>query len=146
MYSLRDLQNEICAKIKWLQENNGAVLHPDWITQAVMKDHAEIEGADADFHLCISRLYVRKEVTQQLNKTDAIPKLDEPQQLTLEGYEYVQKYYVIKRGDDLVSVRVDALTYEEGKKKAMSYIRLGAQCNAHGEELLRYIEGRRATA
>jgi hypothetical protein len=147
MYSQKDLQTEISAKIDWLMKNNGRTLHPEWICQAVMSDHTDIAGRDADFHLCCSRLSVRKEVTQVLNRIDKDerdprdPKRRE--QLTLEGFDFVHKYYVVPRKEsdgiiELIAVRVDDLTDEEIDRKADEYEAMGRTCMLHADELRRY--------
>lgn len=67
-YSFAEVQREISAKIEWLIDNNGPVLHPDWITQAIVSDHPDVDGSDADFYRCCTTAQVRNEVRQQINK------------------------------------------------------------------------------
>lgn len=140
MYSFTELQREIGTKIEWLKDNNGPVLHPEWITQAIMSDHADISGKDADFHVCCSRLSVRKEVTQQLNRTESTPTT---KQLILDGFEHLQHYYVVARDDERVAVRVDHMTDTELDQKAAEYDSMGRACLQHADELRRYKEVRR---
>lgn len=144
MYSFGDLQREIGAKIEWLKDNNGPVLHPDWITQAILADHQEIDGKDADFHLCCSRMSVRKEVREQLNKfkPEASPS---ERQLVLDGFEHLQQYYVVTRDKEQVAVRVDALTDSELDQKANELDGMGRACLNHADEIRRYKDLRRAS-
>jgi hypothetical protein len=145
MYSLKDLQLEITAKIEWLKQHNGETLHPDWITQAIMSDHEDIEGKDREFHRCCSRLSVRKEVTQQINKIEPMRR-GEINQLTLEGFDYLQEYYVVARDKELVGVRLDRMTDDEIESKALEYESMARACWMHANELRRYRESRRGAA
>ncbi len=139
MYSFHDLKKEIAKKIEWLQHNNGTEMHPTWITEAIMKDHPDVNGVDADFHLCASRHSVRQEVTKQINKVES----DMPEnQLKLEGFEYLQEWYVILRGEDRVAVRIENMSIAEGRQKAMEYRKMGDSCYAHANEIDRYFERR----
>lgn len=143
MYSFTDLQREISAKIEWLRDNNGPTLHPDWVTQAILSDHSDITGKDADFHLCCSRISIRKEVREQINKLDA-PESKINKQLSLEGFEHLQQYYVVKRDGEQVAVRVDHLTDAEIETKAREYEAMGRSLLSHADELIRYRALRRA--
>jgi hypothetical protein len=136
LYSFKELQDEISAKIEWLRQNNGKTLHPDWITQAVMSDHSDISGRDTDFHLCCSRLSVRKEVTQQINKVGANTP---DNQLKLDGFDHLQQYYVVARDSERVAVRIDDLTKAEVESKALEYESMGRACMQHADELRRYL-------
>lgn len=140
MYSMAELKNEIGAKIEWLRENNGPELHPNWIAKAIMDDHSDIQGTDADFHLCCSYAIVRKEVTQQINQTETDPKVT---QLALDGFAHLQHYYVIERSGERLAVRVDNLTDTELDGKAGEYDSMGRTCLEHADEIRRYKELRR---
>lgn len=143
MYAFADLQKEIGAKIEWLRNNNGPTLHPDWITQAVMADHPDVDGKDADFYTCCSRVSIRKEVREQINKLEA-PESKNSNQLTLEGFEHLQQYYVVKRDNEQVAVRIDNLTDSELEAKATEYENMGRSLLQHSDELRRYRALRRA--
>lgn len=142
MYSLSDLQQEIGAKIEYLKDHNGPVLHPDWIAQAIFADHDKIEGKDADFYKACAWTTVRREVRQQINQTESKPNT---RQLTLEGFEHLQHYYVVTRDKEQVAVRVDELTDTEIEAKAGEYDSMGRACLSHADELRRYKELRRNT-
>jgi hypothetical protein len=138
MYSFNQLQQEISAKIESLMSKNDAVLNPAWIAQAVMQDHPDVFGSDADFYTCCARLSVRKEVTQQLNKTEASDK----NQLALDGFENLQQYYIVDRAGERVSVRIDRLTDAELDQKCLEYKAMGKTCIKHARDLQRYKESR----
>lgn len=140
MYSISDLQTEIGSKIEYLREHNGPVLHPDWISQAIFADHPNIKGQDADFYKCCAWTTVRREVRQQINQAESDPK---KRQLSLEGFEHLQDYYVITRDKEQVAVRVDELTDTEIESKATEYDSMDRACLAHADELRRYKDLRR---
>lgn len=143
-YSVKDLQSEIAKKIEWLKCNNGSTLHPDWITGAVLSDHQDIHGADRDFYACCTRLEVRNETRRQLNRYRAKAEAEPDEQLTLEGFNRLQEYYLVDRDETQVAVRIDNLSDEEIDAKAVEYESMGRGCFEHAQELYRYKELRLA--
>jgi hypothetical protein len=143
MYSFTDLQREIGAKIESLVEQHGSELHPDWITHAILSDHPDVQGVDADFYTCCSRVSIRKEVREQINKIDS-PDSKTNKQLSLDGFEHLQQFYVVRRDNEQVAVRIDNLTDTEIDLKAREYDSMGRTLLQHSDELLRYKELRRA--
>jgi hypothetical protein len=143
VYSFTQVQREIAAKIEWLKDNNGPFLHPDWITTAVMSDHPDVDGKDADFHICCSRAQVRNEVCQQLNKFKPAADPLAPMQLVIEGFERLQHYYLVPRDGEQVGVRVDELSDDEIEAKAVEQETMGRACFQHADELRRYKDLRK---
>jgi len=139
MYSLNQLHAEIGAKIVQLMRENAATLSPVWITQALMADHPDVQGVDADFHLCCSRMAVRKEATQQINRIANVPDNPRPAQLILDGFDHLQQYYVIG-GKEGKGIRIDLLSDGQLLKKADEYAAMGNTCFAHAAEIRRYVE------
>ena len=142
MYSPTDLKQEIAAKIEWLQANNGRILHPDAITDALMGDHAAISGEDADFHTCCSRSTVRDEVRRMLNRFDIKAEDRVDPQIILAGFERLQCYYMTIRAGDRVAVRVDDMTAEELDAKEAELDAIAAGCMLHKGEIRRYRESK----
>lgn len=139
-YSTKDLQAEIARKIEWLKYNNGATLHPDWITQQVLSDHPDITGADKEFYTCCSRAQVREETRRQLNRYRAKAEAEPDSQLTLDGFTRLQQYYLVDRDQTQVAVRVDDLTDDEIDEKVDELQGMGRGCFEHADELLRFKE------
>lgn len=143
MYSIDELRAEISAKIEWLQENNGTVLHPDAITDQIMSDHADINGDDVGFYVCCSRAMVRDQVRRSLNRFDAtaIQETIDPQ-IVMVGFERLQTYYLITRQKERVAVRVDQMTEEEIRGKIAEMLAHIDGMSLHVRELKRYMERR----
>ncbi len=144
MYSFAELQREISKVIdqkRALKEK----LHPSWITTAIMESHSDITGVDADFHKCCSRVSIRKEVTQQVNRIDADPA-NPSQQLILDGFDHLQSYYVVERDGELVGVPVDEVSNAELLRKADEYDAMGRACMKHADEIRRYVSNRKIAA
>lgn len=140
MYSSGDLRSEIDAKIFSLMQDHQK-LSPAWITQSVLNDHPE---PCSHFHLCCTRMAIRKEVTQRINKVEG--SMPHPQ-LKLEGFAHLQEYYVIDSADEEDSkegVPVDLMSDEQLDRKADAYDAMGVACHEHAAEIRRYKELRRA--
>lgn len=143
-YNLGDLQSEIEHKIESLKAKRPAQMPPDWITHAILADHPDVEGADADFYRCCSHVTVRKLVREQLNRTDAAAATAKSPQLVLEGFEHLQHYYMVTRKREQISVRIDLCTDEEIEAKIREYESMGRACLSHADELRRYLDLRRS--
>jgi hypothetical protein len=143
MYTLKQLHEEIASEIALLIESE-QVLEPDWITNAVMKEHPQIEGPDVDFYNVLTRSLVRKEVTAEINRIGGKDKTNE--QLPLEGFPNLQMYYVIERQGVLVGVPIEKCTNEELRRKQREIGARIATEQLHFDALGRFIENRRLQA
>lgn len=148
MYSFADAQREISAKIQWLIENNGSVLHPRFIAHSVVSDHPDVNGEDADFYKVVSYEKLRDEVRQQINrmkvKTD--DEQDSQQQLLMPGFDYLQRRYFVPRDGETCIVKIEEMSDEEIEAKAKEREAMGRACFAHADELRRYRELRAKAA
>lgn len=144
MYTHKDLEQEVCAKVAALREEGVETMHPDWIAQAIITDHSDIHGEDADFYLCCSRRDVRAEVRRQLNRMKPAPEPESDNQLTLEGFERLQEYYLVTRDREQLAVRIDLLTDAELEEKALELEAMATGCREHAAELRRYRSIRQA--
>lgn len=143
MYTIDELDKEIDGKIAWLQERNGQVASPEWITTAVLHDHPDVEGADADFYLCCSRNSIRSQVRRRLNRF-RVESNEPSNQLELEGFNRLQQYYLVARDGEQQAVRIDSLTDREIDEKVRELLQMAAGCQQHVDELLRYRSRRQA--
>lgn len=146
MYEYKDLNQEISAKYEWFREHNGAVLHPDAITDEILSDHKDHWGPDADFYAFATQAHVRNETRKYLNKFKIKSDIETDKQLVLPGFQRVQQYYVITREGEQCAVRVDSMTYAEIKAKCAELHAMSDGCLAHENELMRYWESKQAAA
>lgn len=148
MYSFPDAQRELSAKIQWLIDNNGAVLHPRFIAHAVIDDHPDVNGEDVDFYKIVTFEKLRDEVRQQINRMKV--KTEEEQessaQLVMPGFDYLQHRYFVPRDGETCIVKIEDMTDEEIEAKAKEREAMGRACFAHADELRRYRELRAKVA
>lgn len=142
MYSPADLQQEIEKVIEHMEAQNAARLHPDWITQAVMNRHPDVDGEDADFYQCCSRAEVRNQVRRRLNRYKATAEIEADPQTTLEGFERLQKRYLVAEKGEQVAVRIQLMTEQQLLEKAAELRSMGAGCYQHADEIDRYLSSR----
>lgn len=139
---LRNITEEIKMTIAGLMDSSESVLHPDWITTAVMSGHPDVDGEDADFALVGCRAFVRNETRKQINKIKSIDESDQPEQLVMPGCNHLQKYYACERDSERCAVRVDMMTDDELQQKASEYRAMGRACLDHADEIERYLSER----
>jgi hypothetical protein len=108
-------------------------------TQRVLTNHPSIEGADKDFYVCCTYRAVRHEFRQQVNNERAKSPPDE-RQLTLDGFDHLQQFYQVERGDRVRTLAIDEMTDDEIDRKAQEYDAMGRACLEHADELRRYKE------
>jgi hypothetical protein len=135
MYVFAKVRQEIRELLNAMLERGDTEFCATRIAHAIMAAHPKCDGDDADFHLCCSYEGIRDEVRDQLNKL----KHPTPQ-LTLEGFQYLQRLYDIERGGEQMHVPIEAMTDDELEAKAKEHYARGATEYAHGDELMRYRE------
>jgi hypothetical protein len=113
-----------------------------WLRQAIITRHPRIYGDDADFAILCVAEHVEDTVEQVARRYK--PKADRQQQteMVFEGYEYVQKAYMIDRDGDSTLVPTGLATPEELRAKAKDLRQMGAGCYAHADELDRLADER----
>lgn len=146
MYSTSDLSKEIDEEIA--RFDHESVLRPDYITNAVMQRHPDIDGEDASFYAVLCRVEVRNQVGKHLGKrfnTTAESQAERDAQLVLEGFERLQKRYLLADGEEIVAIRVEDMTSAQRRAKAAELRAMGAGCYQHADELDRYDAQRAAS-
>ena len=136
MYSLSDLKQEIEQTIHSMESQSR--LHPEWITQAVMSRHSDLDGEDSDFYQCCTRAEVRSQVRKRLNQYKASADTGVDRQIVLEGFERLQKRYLIPENGEQVAIRIQDMTDAQLQAKADEYRAMGAGCFQHADEIDRY--------
>jgi len=122
----------------------GEVVVVNWLTHEIMARKAGIEGDDADFYRACAYPYVRNIVKNCIGKYS--PKTIHDNQLTLDGFGYLQIAYTVRRNDEVVLVPVDMLTDEEIADRVFEYEQMAQGCRAHARELREYALIRRRAA
>lgn len=125
----------------------GQVVVQPWLVQHVIQSHSEIQGGDSDFYLLCAHGYLPHVVKNVLRhwKDDPAKQRERDAQMVLDGFERLQRAYLVRRDDDSVLVPINQLTYDEGMAKVREYERMAAGCKLHSEELRRYFAGRQST-
>jgi hypothetical protein len=139
MYTYSDLKIEIEKEIEELLDEHEPVLHPDWITKAILNRHHKISGQDADFFAYNAREHVRNEVRRVLNRYKLKPEIEADRQLVLPGFARLQQYYLVARDSEQVAVRVDLLSREEVRAKYAELLAMAMGLMKHVEEFERYF-------
>lgn len=139
MYSHSDLKVEIQKEVERLRDKRDSVMHPDWITKAILNKHQKISGKDADFFAYNAREHVRNEVRRVLNQYKLRPDIEADRQLVLPGFARLQQYYLVGRDSEQVAVRIDLLTREEIRAKHAELLAMAAGLMKHVEEFERYF-------
>jgi len=139
-----DLLHEVQEIIE-LGLKSGQVMPAAVITQSIVNDHDEIVGADRDFYLLCAYHHVRNSVRAVLRDYRGSAE-HTPAQLKLDGYEYLQKAYLIERGlgqeTEPTVVPITQCTDAELALKAREYRAMADGCNHHADELDRYRQQR----
>lgn len=143
MYLLSELTREIDEVLLGL---NSQKKHPDWITQMVMARHPHIAGVDSEFYACTGRAHVRDCVRQRLNRYKLKAEATPDTQIVLDGFERLQRDYLIDEDGTQVAVPVHEMTDAQLEAKATELRAMGAGCYQHADEIERYRSTRRDAA
>ncbi len=138
MYSATDLTREIEQAIEQFENASERRLHPEWITQSVMERHTAIDGDDCDFYRLTARGEVRNQVRLRLNRFKARPEMEADKQIVFEGFERLQKRYLVCEDGEQVAIRVQDMSSAQRRAKSTELRAMGAGCYQHADELDRY--------
>ena len=134
---MKDIK-QIKADIRKLVQDtveSGAIGHVDFFTARVISDHAEIEGADADFYIICARETINGMVKAAVNKYDT-PEADTP---LMEGFEQLKTAYPIHRNGDHLLVPIQFCTDEELESRADEFGKQAKGLRKHAKEIRAYI-------
>jgi hypothetical protein len=65
-------------------------------------------------------------------------------QLTLDGFEFLQSVYLVKRDNESIGIHIDDLTDEEIMQKVKQYNKAAEGYKRHAKELLRFLKNRKS--
>lgn len=119
---------------------SGAIVHVDFLTAEIIAGKDAIDGDDLPFYRTCAHTHVRKIVKRCVGKYDVKPSTD--RQLTLDGFEHLQRAYTVQRGGETVLVPVDQCTNAELLARAAEYVTMAKGCRDHATEIHAYIEAR----
>ena len=145
-YSLADLEVEIISVIEREKDAGNVRIPADWVAHAIMAAHPRIVGEDKDFYTICSYRTVREATRRAMSKYRN-GEVTEVEQTSLEGFQHLQKYYVITEkdedGDDQqVQVHVDTMTYEQLTAKALEHHAAGVAHLKHRDEIYRFRDAK----
>lgn len=142
MYRRTDIRSDIARVLGQHEENDAQVIDPDVVTEMVLSGWGNIEGDHADAFLCAANLYVRNEVRQQMNRYKLKEEEEPDSQLVLEGFERLQKWYLVEQHGKPRAITVEAMTDDQLYEKAQELKRMGDGCYQHAAEIYRFVEQR----
>lgn len=138
------LRSEINAKIDEL-DRTGQEWSPQWIAHTVCAAHDDglAQNEHAEFWKYGGYKTCREETRRCINRRAGDEESAELQ-MVFEGFEHLQRYYVVERKGDSVGIPVEQLSDEELQAKAALHRSFGAAHFAHADEIDRFIGWRTA--
>jgi hypothetical protein len=146
-YSLSDLEKEIIKTIEAEKLAGNDRIPADWVAHAVMAAHPRITGEDKDFYTVCSYRTVR-ESTRKVMSDYRKGEAKHDTQMTMEGFEFLQTYYVIAGQKDedgqsaQVQVHVNSMTFDELTLKAMEHDSFARGHARHRDEIYRFRDAK----
>lgn len=124
----------------------GEPLRAQWIAHTVCENHNEglASNEHADFWRHGGYKTCRDEVRRCINRRIGDTAEQDDKQLVFDGFEHLQRYYMVTRDGDQIGVPVEHLTDDEIDAKAALYRGYGAACYAHADELHRFKHWRQS--
>jgi len=130
---------EISNEIDSLVELN-LVVNRKLVTTKVCSNHQDELNGDAPFSTYNNHQNVGKLVTKLISQKFDVNEQNFDNQLTIEGFKYLQKYYSINREGERIGVPIDQCTKEELLAKKERIGKMGRACLVHQNELAKYIK------
>ena len=118
----------------------GAVVLVEWMTTEILAQKSDIEGADADFYLACGSDFVSKCLKRVVGEYE--PKEQTSTQLTMQGFDHLQKAYTVVRDEQIVLVPVTMLTDDELEGRALEMEAMAKGCLSHAKEIRAFVLSR----
>src|SRR6185436_11242062 len=103
-----DIEREVRAIIRE-RIDKGHPTKAEWLTKAVVNRHTAISGEDKEWHQVCAYEHIRNVVRKCVQRYKESPNLDNDPQMTLEGFEHLQKAYLVERKKKQVVVPIHKL-------------------------------------
>ena len=140
------LTREINGVLDRLEEQKHRLV-ADWVTVEICDKHAEGLATNEHrefWHFC-GYSTTRDEVRRCINvRRGDKPESSSSRQHWLPGFVHLQPYYLVERDGKEVGIPTPELEDDELLAKATLYRSMAAGCNAHANEIDRYVEERQA--
>lgn len=141
MLTANDIENEVAETIEGAIRD-GKIAPAAWVTHTVVTSHDAIEGDDFDWYRVCAFTAVRDAVRRCLRRYKPDASVEADAQITLPGFDRLQKAYLVERDEDHVVVPTSQLVREEIVAKISELRIMGAGCFKHADELERYLNER----
>jgi hypothetical protein len=145
-YSEGDLRREVHAVIEE-HIGTGKVVRRSWVAHTIIMRHPFPKDGD-DFHRLCAMKAVNDTVSEVLHDMKS-RDTEDPAHIsgagTLPGFKHLCRAYSIQRRSDIVLVPIGMMTNSELRARANLYFAMAEGCHAHGIELLRFADVRRAS-
>lgn len=125
--------------------DKGLIVDQDEIAAAIIGARPDIHGGDAEFYRLFAFEHARDVARSCIKKAKA-SDLDPELQLTLPGFDHLQKAYFVRRGRRNLLVPVDQCTDIELLARAKEYDEMAKGCRAHAREIREYVAARAGQA
>lgn len=119
---------------------NGDTIVVAWLANEFVSSKSGIEGDDAGFYRDCAILQLKGIIRSCIGKYDAKRVTDA--QLTLDGFEHLQRAYTVMRADQVVLVPINQLSDSELLARADEYDVMAKSCRDHAREIRSYIAAR----
>jgi hypothetical protein len=121
----------------------GEIVQMEWAVYAVIKKQGKISGAGLPFYMLCAREHVYRIVKKAVDKYEQ-PEVDD-QQMILEGYDCLQEAYTVERDEERTLVPIELISDSELLSRAKEFRKQAAGLVHHADEIVEYIEKRRAS-
>ncbi len=124
----------------------GQLVNQVWATNDILSKYESIDGDDKDFYIITAKQWVNDEVKAAIKKFDSEDTANRDVQYVLDGFEYLQQAYPIKRGSVRCIVPVEQMTNDELMYKAQEKYAMAEGNKIHADEIVAYVERRQQIA
>ena len=133
--------NELAHDLIANQLQAGEIVEMRWAVQELINSQGDISGDGVEFYALCAREHIYRVVKRAVDKYENSNSKDHDQ-LTLEGYECLQKAYTVERDNERKLVPVHLISDEELLARAAEFRRQVDGLKKHAEEIEKYIARR----
>lgn len=120
----------------------GAETPVEWITTHFLNSRGQIRGEGEVLYRYCARAHVSQIVKKVVGKYDVAARTAQDDQISLPGFEFLQKAYTFSRDEKIVLIPIHKCSDDELLARAAEYRKLAQGCEKHAVELEAFVRSR----
>lgn len=122
--------------------DSGVETPVEWITDRFLASRGEIYGEGEPVYRYCTRAHLSVIAKKVVRKYEVEARAVQDEDVSLPGFEHLQRAYTVTRSEKIVLVPIQRLTDAELLIRAEEYDQMAQGCISHANEIRRFVKAR----